>query len=162
MEAKMLRMTTVRNFAFVAMLCATLAAMQARVLAMGEEIEDACDAWADGEGYACWHCATGLGWEPDWEAEGSCDFSGIEDEEQRLNTAGAYCDDLWYACIDSCEEGYDDYLAAYFEWAMSETDPCYPAAIEPSNWWTWGQASCEAGETSQWACSCEGAFMGEC
>jgi hypothetical protein len=155
---------TVRNLGFVAMLCTIFAAVEARVLAvgMGDAIEEACAGWFDGEGYDCQDCSTGEGFPPDWGAHGSCDFSGIEDEEERLITAGNYCDGMWYACMESCETEYDDYVAAWFEFYMSPSDPCYEAAKDPSNWSTWGQGSCLAGNTSSWECSCDAFFFGEC
>ena len=84
---------------FVGMLCASFAAMQAGVLAKsGYEhyIYDFCDGWVDGDGYDC----------EDWElprngsrlrSERQLRLYGHEDKGYRLEVAGYYIDDAWYA-----------------------------------------------------------------
>ena len=76
-----MRLSDIRRLMFVGMLCASFAAMQAGVLARsGYEhyIYDFCDGWVDGDGYDCQDCGNFQGTDPDFEASGSCDFTGIE------------------------------------------------------------------------------------
>ncbi|HEY7450688.1 MAG TPA: hypothetical protein VH702_21200 [Vicinamibacterales bacterium] len=154
---------TIRNLSFVAMLCAMLIAMQARVLAsMGDAIETFCENWEDGENYDCDDCTTGEGFPPGWGASGSCDFSGIEDEQDRQLTAAAYCSDMWDACDSTCIGEYPDYLVEYYGWSMSSTHPCYDAYTTAECWWTWGNGSCDAGASSDWSCSCQRWNICEC
>ncbi len=159
----MVNMKTVRNYAFLFLVCLTTYAMQARIIAaMGDSLKTACNGWKDGDGYDCTHCSRGLGFPPEWEAEGSCDFSGIEDEEERLQTAAAYCMELMFAFDETCESEYGGFLVGYYTNNLSEQDPCYAAATTSSCWFGWATASCDAGEFSTWSGGCQGFNMCEC
>jgi hypothetical protein len=153
-------MRTIRNLAFVVMLCASFAAMQAHVLAMGDAITDFCDDWW--HAHECYECHKDEGCPPDWQADGSCDFSHIEDEEEMLATAAAYCQEASDACDLTCGEEYAGFVTSWYEWTTNPNDPCYEALINPENWITWGQGSCNAGANSDWSCDCEAFFWGEC
>ncbi len=154
---------TVRNFAFVLMLVATFAAMQARLLGyMGQALAGFCSGWEDGDGYDCTECFLGTGFAPDWNASGSCDFSGIEDEQVRLETAADYCDDAVSSCYESCEDEYAQYMATWHAQNWNTSDPCYDALKEPDCWMTWGQPGCSAGPESNWSCDCNAFFFCFC
>jgi hypothetical protein len=156
-------MTRARNLAFVLFICSATIAVQVDLLAsMGSALRSACDNWEDGENYDCTDCSTGGGFPPEWEAEGSCDFSEIENEEDLLNTAAAYCMEIMEGFDQTCESEYGQNLASYFEWSLPEWDPCYQVAKDSGCWFTWATASCDAGPTSTWSGSCDGWNWCEC
>ena len=147
-----------RNLAFIVLLCSMFLALQANVFAsMTSTIQDFCEAWEDGPNWDCTECATGLGFPPGWSADGECDFSGIEDENERLEVAGAYMADAWFACDDACgpNEGYPQWVAEWYWWATSESDPCFSVLTDDECWWTWGQAGGQTGTFTTWSCSCQ-------
>jgi hypothetical protein len=152
----------VRNFTFAVMLCAAFAAMQADLLAVGEPIESFCESWEDQELYDCSDCETEQGFPPGFDASGSCDFSGIEDEEERLLTAAAYVQDAGFACDESCGGDYAEYVAEWYEDFGNPYHPCYSAWKNPECWITWGQGGGDAGTFSEWSCSCQYFFFCEC
>lgn len=145
-----------RNLAFVVTMGATVVAMQSHVLAMGSSIGEFCYAYYNG--YGCPPCSYG-GIPPLWNASGTCDFSGQEDPEE---VAGWYCYNEGYACASDCEGQYPYFLADYFSWATSESDPCYDVATDPYCWFTWAGGSCTAGSNSSWTCGCSGWNWCEC
>jgi hypothetical protein len=155
-------MTSLRHFSFILLLSAAFVATQARVLAMGGHISEFCDNWDSGEDYECTDCNDDEGIPPDWNANGSCDFSGIEDEELLLQTAAAYCEGFYDACEDECSQDYPAFVADYYESVMNETEPCYQAATSPECFEAWAQGGCIAGAESTWECSCGVFFVCEC
>lgn len=159
----MAKLRVFRQCAFLAFFCATLLGTEHRVVAsMGDDLEYACGLWESGEGYACTDCSMGGSFGTDWEASGNCDFSGIEDEFERLNTAANYCGEIMDGFDSTCETEYDDYMATWHENHWPESDPCFQALKTPSCWITWAQASCNAGPESTWAGDCNAFFWCEC
>ncbi|MGE5834764.1 MAG: hypothetical protein ACM4AI_09815 [Acidobacteriota bacterium] len=155
----------VRNLMFVTMLCATFAAMQARLLAQFDSPftgwNGFCREWEDGDGYDCTDCPNLQGNPPDFYASGSCDFSGIEDEELRLSTASAYVQGSGAACDDTCDDDYRDYLIDWYQWTYPYHE-CYEAWGVPENWATWGDPGGSTGTNSTWSCACDYFFFGFC
>ena len=151
-----------RNLAFVVMLGAGFAATQADLLAVGGAIRSFCDAWEDHGSYDCTDCNTDQSFPPGWDASGSCDFSGIVDEEEMLLTAAAYVQSAGSACDETCGGEYADYIADWYEDFGNPFDPCYQAQKDPQCWVTWSQAGGDAGPQSSWNCSCQYFFYCEC
>jgi hypothetical protein len=140
----------------------TLVALQTRVLAFHfyHPVSSFCDAWEYSNN--CAGCTLGTGTPPGWGANGNCDFSAIEDEEERLLTAAAYIDDAWEACAATCDFDYAEWIASWYGQFGSQTHECYWAWQDPYNWFTWEYASGTAGTFSTWNCSCQRFFTGEC
>jgi hypothetical protein len=143
------------------MLCTVVAGMQTRVLAFDEDIDSFCSSWEDGDGYDCTDCSGGTSLS-NYSADGSCDFSAITDEELMLQTAAAYIQDSWQACDDTCDAGYANFVAGWYENYGSQSDPCYQAWKDPDSWMTWAHVGGTAGPQSEWSCSCQKFFVGEC
>ena len=155
--------TAFRNLAFVTLVCIGTFAFETKVFAaMGDALENVCDNWDNGVGFNCTHCSTGGGFPPEWTAEGSCDFSEIESQEEREQTAAAYCMEHMGGFDQTCETEFDNHLATWFEFNMSTSDPCYQAAKTPGCWFTWANASCDAGAQSSWNGNCEAFLTCEC
>jgi hypothetical protein len=146
------------------MLWSAFVAAQANLLASHfyHPLDSFCDAWEDQETYDCTECDTGGGFPPGFGADGSCDFSGIEDEEERLQTAAAYLQDSVFACDDSCDGDYAEYVADWYRDFGNPFDPCFDAQKDPECWFTWGQGGGQAGSQSTWSCGCERFFFCAC
>lgn len=152
-----------RNITFILFACLTAVAFEAQLFAsMGQALGEACDDWQNGNGYDCQDCNLGEGFEPDWGANGSCDFSELEPGPETDILIITYCQDLMSAFDETCETEYPEFLAQYYEWTMWETDPCYSASTSPSCWFTWANAGCIAGSYSTWEGSCDAVRMCEC
>jgi hypothetical protein len=137
--------------------------MQANLFAdLEDDMEAFCSLWEDGAYWDCTDCETDLVPEPGFKALGSCDFSGIENEETRLLTAAGYVQDSNDACWDTCDQDYAEFLAEWHELNGNPSDPCYQAWQNPYNWVTWEHVSGDAGTYSEWSCECERFFWGEC
>ena len=150
----------VRNCAFVFFVGLTAFAFEERLLAsMGQAIGEACTP--SGDGYDCTDCTLGEGFEPDWGASGSCDFSGVAPEDL-LQVTADYCQTLMSAFDETCETEYPDWLANWHNWGMPTTDPCYSAASDPECWFTWANAGCDAGANSTWGGECDSFMWCEC
>jgi hypothetical protein len=157
------RLTTIRNCTFVLFCLVTAFAFEERLLAaMGDSLKSACQGWENGDGYDCTACARGIGYpDPDWEAEGYCDFSGAQNDDPEFLGA-AYCEGIMLGLDSTCESEYPEYLASWSSWAMSTNDPCYRAATDPQCWITWANGSCDAGAYSTWSGSCDRFMWCEC
>ena len=156
-------LTLVRKLSFVLFVCIACVAIEVRVFAaMGDALENVCDNWDNGVGFNCTNCSMGGGFPPEWTANGSCDFSEIEDQEEREQTAAAYCMEHMSGFDQTCETEFDNYLATYFDNYMPTSDPCYNSAKRPECWFTWANASCDAGTSSSWSGNCDAFFICEC
>jgi hypothetical protein len=156
-------LSRVRNGVFVLLMLITAYAFEARLLAvMGGALNQACQNWDEGEGWECTSCSLNQGFPPEWEASGNCDFSGVEPEEDRLQLAAAYCQDITFAFDDTCENEYPAYLADYYNWSLPSSHPCFSAATNPSCWFTWANASCLAGANSTWGGDCDRWLVCDC
>jgi hypothetical protein len=129
---------SLRNIAFVLMLGAGIAAMETRLLA-AYSIDD-CAGWSGG--YDC-SCDDGP---PSWS--GTCDFSETSDP---LGLANEFCISTFSECISSCESS---------EWAEevaeANCNPWDPRTCDPDCYATYAaENSCNAGETSDFSCSCD-------
>jgi hypothetical protein len=152
-----------RNCSFLVLVAAAVVAVQVRLFAaMGDSLGYACSLWEQGDGYACTSCSTGAGFPPEWGASGDCDFSGIEDDFERDNAALNYCGEITSAFDATCENEYPDYLAAYHENYWPTWDECYDALRDPECWFSWANASCDAGPQSTWSGDCQAIFWCEC
>lgn len=158
-----MRCLRVRSVAFVVMLCTAFLAIQAELLAsFSQPLSEFCDSWEDQEFYDCTECDLGTGHSPGWGANGECDFSGIEDEQERLFTAAAYVTDAGWSCDATCDDDYAEYVADWYYDLGNPFDPCYEAQSDPECWITWGSAGGEAGTVSNWSCSCQRFFQCAC
>ena len=82
-----------------------------------------------------------------------------ETEGYRLEVAGYYIDDAWYACDDLCNS--EEYLDALIFWNMNYNtwDICYPEFEDPDMWSVWPTGGGYAGNDSDWTCSCGNFFF---
>jgi hypothetical protein len=155
-----------RHLAFVTLLCTAFVGMQTNVLAgLEDPIEGFCGQWEDGPYWDCNDCDTDdANWEPDFAASGSCDFSGIEDEGDMLNTAAGYLWEAGDACWDTCDGDYAEYVAEWYETNGNPFHECYEAWQDPWNWVTWDSfdGGNGAGAFTEWSCTCQRFFFGEC
>jgi hypothetical protein len=154
--------STIRNGTFVLFVALTSYAFEERLLAaMGDKLAQMCQNWQDGEGYDCTACSRGQGFPPEWEASGNCDFSGVAPEDLD-QTAMAYCQEIMGAFDQTCETEYPHFLAAYYDWSMPTSHPCYSAYTDHRCWFTWTTGSCIAGPTSSWGGNCDRYNWCEC
>jgi hypothetical protein len=159
----MLKSRAARNGAFVLIIATTVLAFQTGVLAsMGSYIGEWCNGWGGEHDGECW---IGDGFPPGWSAHGNIDLSEMEEPELE---GAALCNGLWDACDDEClglggtASPYASYVADYMGFYMSQADPCYSAATDPECYDTWGDASCDAGPSTTWSCSCHAFMFCEC
>lgn len=145
-----------RRLSFCVVLAATVFAARTGVLAMGTHISGWCASWSgtyDGE---CW---VGDGFPPGWYSHGYIDLS--EEEEPELTGAGL-CNGLYDSCDEECGNDYADYVAEYYSYYLSQSDPCYNVATSPECYLTWADGSCDAGPTTTWSCGCQAFNICDC
>ncbi len=158
---------SLRNGSFIGLLVVILGVTQTPVYAaIGAALRDFCEDWedhpsADGR-FECTHCRRGGDIFPEWTANGSCDFSEIEEEWDMQQTSAAYIQESWAACDIDCGTPYQQHLAQWHQQNYPSTEYCYDKLILSGSWLTWSQVGGSAGPESTWSCDCDYEFWAEC
>lgn len=158
-----MRTGRIRSLVFLLMVCLTFVAVEKKVLAtgLGDAIWDFCSGWYDGDGYDCEDCNEEGTMTQSLRWNGTCDFSGIEDEELRDFTSMTYVQDAWGACDETCGIEYIEYVIDWLQWTYPQ-DECYEAWEVTSNWMGWANPGGSAGTNANWSCQCEAFFFSFC